>query len=172
MWYLNLEERFISRRILHQHWYTCPVALLVRRNPQHKSLLTVVSVTCVLTFNLLISAKRLPPRCEPLYATNASHRTQELFIYEYSLHWALLPTNSAQQNSLFVRPTFWLLKEASEHVYELLVPRLSRSWAVLLPSDTHAKPITSITADLLPFVTYLLTLPHNWIGDCCTSDLI
>jgi hypothetical protein len=30
---------------------------------------------------------------------------------------------------------------------------------VLLPSDTHRKPITSITAVLLPFVTYLLTLP-------------
>jgi hypothetical protein len=32
---------------------------------------------------------------------------------------------------------------------------------VLLPSDGHRKPITSITAVLLPFVTYLLTLPHN-----------
>jgi hypothetical protein len=35
---------------------------------------------------------------------------------------------------------------------------LSRSWTVLLPSDTHRKPITSITAVLLPFVTYLLNL--------------
>jgi hypothetical protein len=33
---------------------------------------------------------------------------------------------------------------------------------VLLPSDTHSRPVTSITAVLLPFVTYvyLLTLPH------------
>jgi hypothetical protein len=30
---------------------------------------------------------------------------------------------------------------------------------VLLPSDTHRKPITYITAALLAFVTYLLTLP-------------
>jgi hypothetical protein len=30
---------------------------------------------------------------------------------------------------------------------------------MLLPSDTHRKPITSITTVLLPFVTYLLTLP-------------
>jgi hypothetical protein len=29
---------------------------------------------------------------------------------------------------------------------------------VLLPSDTNRKPITSITAVLLPFVAYLLTL--------------
>jgi hypothetical protein len=40
-----------------------------------------------------------------------------------------------------------------------LLPRLSRSWTVLLPSDTYRKPITSITTVLLPFVTYLLTLP-------------
>jgi hypothetical protein len=31
-------------------------------------------------------------------------------------------------------------------------------WTVLLPSDTHIKPITFITAVLLPFVTYLLIL--------------
>jgi hypothetical protein len=37
-----------------------------------------------------------------------------------------------------------------------LLPSLSWSWTVLLPSDTH-KHITSITAVLLPFVTYLLT---------------
>jgi hypothetical protein len=32
---------------------------------------------------------------------------------------------------------------------------------VLLPSDKHRKPITSITAVLLPFVTYLLTITSN-----------
>jgi hypothetical protein len=32
------------------------------------------------------------------------------------------------------------------------------SWNELLPGDTHRKPVTSITAVLLPFVTYLLTL--------------
>jgi hypothetical protein len=37
---------------------------------------------------------------------------------------------------------------------------------VLLPSDTHRKPITSIRAVLHPFVTYLLTLPRQ------TSDLV
>jgi hypothetical protein len=40
------------------------------------------------------------------------------------------------------------------------LPGLSCSLAVLLPSDTHGKPITSITAFLLPLVTYLLTLPR------------
>jgi hypothetical protein len=36
---------------------------------------------------------------------------------------------------------------------------------VLLPSDTHRKPITSITAVLLPFVTHLLTLPRIWVTE-------
>jgi hypothetical protein len=34
-------------------------------------------------------------------------------------------------------------------------------WTVLLPTDTHRKPITSIPAVLLPFVAYLLTLPRK-----------
>jgi hypothetical protein len=33
---------------------------------------------------------------------------------------------------------------------------------VLLPSDIQRKPFTSFTAVLLPFVTYLLTLPRNY----------
>jgi hypothetical protein len=41
------------------------------------------------------------------------------------------------------------------------LPRLSWSWTLLLPSDTDRKYITSITAVLLPFVTYLLTLPRT-----------
>jgi hypothetical protein len=45
MWYSNLEKTFISRYILQQHWYTCPIALPVRRNPQRRSLLTAVSAT-------------------------------------------------------------------------------------------------------------------------------
>jgi hypothetical protein len=39
-------KKIISRHNLHQHLYTCPIALPVRRNPQHRSLLTVVSVIC------------------------------------------------------------------------------------------------------------------------------
>jgi hypothetical protein len=39
--------------------------------------------------------------------------------------------------------------------------------------DTHRKPITSITAVLLTFVTYLLTLPHmikERVGDLSGID--
>jgi hypothetical protein len=35
---------------------------------------------------------------------------------------------------------------------------------VLLPSDAQRKPITYVTVVLLPFVTYLLTLPLNIIS--------
>jgi hypothetical protein len=37
------KKTFISRHILHQHWYTCPNALPERRNLQLRNLLTVVS---------------------------------------------------------------------------------------------------------------------------------
>jgi hypothetical protein len=78
---------------LHQHWYTYPISLQVRRNPQHRSLLTVVSVTCAAPFQLL---GRQCNVCEPLYATDTSHSKQETFLYEYILHWVLLPTGEPQ----------------------------------------------------------------------------
>jgi hypothetical protein len=101
-----------------------------------------------------------------LHATNTSHRKQETFLYEYPLHWVILPTNNAQQNAALrydtpqPRSPFWLLNPASEHAHSRLLPTLSWSWTVVLPSDTHRKPNTSITAVLLPCVTYLLTLPR------------
>jgi hypothetical protein len=74
------------------------------------------------------------------------------------------PQKIAQQNAALRQYTpqawspLWLLKPASEQASARLLPRLSWSWTVLLPNDTHRKPITSITSVLLPFVTYLLTL--------------
>jgi hypothetical protein len=73
-------KTFISRHILHQHWYTFTIALPVRRNPQHRNLFDC----CLSHFRTSVStssssAKRLPVSCEPLYATNTSHRKQEIF---------------------------------------------------------------------------------------------
>jgi hypothetical protein len=48
------------------------------------------------------SAKSFPPSCEPLYAANTSHRKQETFLYEYPLHWVLLPTKTHNRTLLFV----------------------------------------------------------------------
>jgi hypothetical protein len=75
----------ISRHILHQHWYTCPTALPVRRNPQHRSFFTIFSATCAPPFHHLrlsnVLKKTSRPSREPLYATNSSHRKQEAFLY-------------------------------------------------------------------------------------------
>jgi hypothetical protein len=48
--------------------------------------------------------------------------------------------------------------KASEHAHARLLPKLSLRWTVLLPTETDRKFITAMTAVVLPFVTYLLTL--------------
>jgi hypothetical protein len=107
------------------------------------------------------SGKRLPASCEPLYATNTSHHKQEIFLYECPLHRVLLTTKDRTTElwSSVVHPQarwpFWLLKPASEHAHARLLPSLSWSWTVLVPSDT------SVRAVLLPYVTYLLPVPHT-----------
>jgi hypothetical protein len=102
---------------------------------------------------------------EPLYMTNTSHRKHKTFLYEYPLHRGPFTHISTQQNAAlqYLTPlaqlSFWPLKPAPKHVHERLLPRLSWRWTVLLPCDTHTKHVTYITVVLLPFVTYLLTLP-------------
>jgi hypothetical protein len=85
------------------------------------------------------------------------------------LHWVLLPTKNAQRNAALryhtpqARSPIRLMKPASPHAHAGLLHRLlwrSWSWTVLLPSDTIRKHITSMTTVLLPFVTYLMTLPR------------
>jgi hypothetical protein len=157
MWYSNLEKTFISWHVLHQHWYTCPIALPVRRNPQHRSLLTVVQPLPHLGFN-----KHFPP-----YTGNTSLWTS----------FALSPfAHKKYKRTLFfgqARLPCWLLQPSSEHAHARLLPGLSRSWTVLVPNDSHSKPITSITAVFLPFVTYLLTLPRieSCVGSRAAVDI-
>jgi hypothetical protein len=94
------KKKFIYRHILHQNWYTRPISLLTRRNPQHISPLTCLS-------DFRISVERISrPSCEPLYATNTSQCTHETFLYEYSLHWVLLPTKKMHNRTLFFGITF------------------------------------------------------------------
>jgi hypothetical protein len=99
------KKALISRNILHQHWYTCPIALPVRRNSQHMSLLTVMPANSAPPFQHLrllnVRERILQTRCEPLYATNTSHRKLEIFLDEYPLHWVLLLTKNAHQNPIF-----------------------------------------------------------------------
>jgi hypothetical protein len=113
------------------------------------------------TFATMVAISR--PSCEPLYATNTSHHKQETFLYKYSLHWVLLPTRNVQQYAALrqytpqARSSVSLLKPISQTAHACLLPELSCSCIMLLPCDTHRRPITSITVVLLPFVTYLLT---------------
>jgi hypothetical protein len=94
------------------------------------------------------------------------------------LSFALSPFahKNAQQNAdlRYYTPQIWspflLLKPASERMHARLLPRLSCSWTVLLPSDTHRKLITSITPALLPFVTCLQTLPRTTFGSVSYSN--
>jgi hypothetical protein len=115
-------------------------------------------------FNLFVISETFVNKVEPHYATNTSQIKQETFIYEYPLHWVPLPIKNKHNRMLLLRSThlkaFWLLKPASEHAHARLLTVMSWSWTVLLPGDTHRKPITSITAVLLSFATYLLTLPR------------
>jgi hypothetical protein len=159
------KRTFISRHILHQHWDTCPIVSPVCWNPQHRSLLTVVSA---------ISTPLFQPLCRQW---NVYHPVVNRFTWQTLptinrkhlwISFALSPfahkKHTIERCSSVVHPQawlpVWLLKPASEHVHVHLLPRLSWSWTVLLPSDTHRKPMTSITAVLLPAVTYLLTLPR------------
>jgi hypothetical protein len=86
--------------------------------------------------------------------TNTSHHKQETFFYEYPLRWVLWPTkkritercSSVVYSSSMV--AILTTEPAPEHAHVL--PRLSWSWTVLLPSDilVHRKSITSTTAVL------------------------
>jgi hypothetical protein len=97
---------------------------------------------------------------QTLPTVNSKHLFMNIFLC-----WVLLPTQKHTTGRCCYTPEalspFLLLKPVSEYVHSRLVPRLSWSWTVLLPSDTHIKPITTITAVLLPFLTYLLTLPRT-----------
>jgi hypothetical protein len=57
-----------------------------------KSFGCCLSHFCTSFSNSSSSAKHLPPSYEPLYVTNISHHTQEIFLSVYPLHWVLLPT--------------------------------------------------------------------------------
>jgi hypothetical protein len=165
MWYLNLENIFISRHILHQHWYTCPIALPGRRNPQRRSLLTVVSATSAPLFQLLRHQRNV---CHPvvnrftlqiLPAVNRKHFFMNILCTE-----SFCEQKSQKRTLQFVSR----FPKYGRH-FDYCNPPLNMhmrvcylgchlSWTVLLPSDTQRKPITSITALSVPLMIYLLTL--------------
>jgi hypothetical protein len=156
VWYSNLKKQLLLDIFsTNQHWCTRPIALPVRRNLQHKILLSGVSATSA-------------PQFQPLrHQRNVSHTAVNRFRWKTLCIEPFCPQQNAQQNAAIRQPTpqprspLWLLKPASEHAHARLLPSLSWSWTVLLPSDTHRKTITSIAAVLLPRLTCLLTLPRT-----------
>jgi hypothetical protein len=161
MWYLKLQKTFISRHVLHQHWYTCPIVLTVRRNPQHRSLLTVVSATCVPLFQRHRQRNVCHPVLNSFIATNTSHRKQKKFLYEYPLHGVLLLTRkrTARRCSSVIYSSSTVAILSTE----------TSLWTCTCASATYTgmkvdSAVTSITAVLLPFVTYLPTLSYNLYG--------
>jgi hypothetical protein len=142
MWYSNLERKtFISRHILHQHRYNCPIALTVRRNPQHRSLLTVLSH--FRTWSGIICDFRTSFRefLDPVVnsftrqtfpTVNRKHFFMNILLIESFFH-----KKEAQRN-VFLRqytPREWspicTLKPASEHAHARLLPTLPQRfmWA-------------------------------------------
>jgi hypothetical protein len=105
----NWKKHFISRHVLHQHGYTCLIALPGRQSPQHRSVLTVVSVTSAPPFQPLRHQRNV---CHTVvnrftWQIHTSHRKQETFLYEYRLHWVLLPTQKKTHNrTLLFSSTF------------------------------------------------------------------
>jgi hypothetical protein len=87
MWYSNLKKN-ISLYILHQHCCTCPIALPVRRNPQYKCLLTVVSATSAPPFRPLRHQRNFSHpavnsfRRQTLFTVNRNHFLTNILCIE------------------------------------------------------------------------------------------
>jgi hypothetical protein len=83
------------------------ITLPVRRNPQHRSLLTVVSATSATGRASSVTFERpwenFSTSCVPLYVTNTSHHKHVTFLHEYPLHWVLLATKTHTRTLLFAR---------------------------------------------------------------------
>jgi hypothetical protein len=139
--------------------YTCPIALPVRRNPKHWRLL-IVSATSAPPFQPLRHQRKV---CHPvlnrftrhtLPTVNRKYFFMNILCIEFFCSQRTIERCSSAVHSsstvafLATETSLWRCACASA------------TWTVLLPSDTHRNPITSITAVLLPIVACLLTLPR------------
>jgi hypothetical protein len=165
MWYSNLDEKYLFLDIFCTNIDMLVPSLYQCVEPRSIEVFWLLSQLlphlrfCLFVFSEMFAIHLWTSlREKKLLTVNRKH-----FFYEYPLHWVLCPLKTHNRTLLFGNTPqawspFWLLKPASEHAHRL--PRLSWSWTMLLPSDTHRNPITSITAVLLSFLTYLLTLPR------------
>jgi hypothetical protein len=79
---------------------------------------------------------------QTLPTVNRKHFFMNVFALSYFAHKKCCFSVGCSSSMVAILTT----KPASEHAHARLLPRLSWNWTVLLPSDTHRKPITFITA--------------------------
>jgi hypothetical protein len=91
------------------------------------------------------SAKRLPSSCELLYATDTSNSKQGPFLYEYSLHWVLLP----------------ITKRALERCFSVFTPQTRSPFSLLKPASEYGRYLDDHEAGLCRcLVIYIQNLLH------------
>jgi hypothetical protein len=163
MRYSNQGETFISRHILHQHWYTCPIALPVLRNPQHRSLLVVVSATSTPPFQSLCHQRNV---CHP--AVNRFMRQTLPSVNRKNFFMSILCIQSfCSQKRTHTRTLLFistLLKHGRHFDYwnQPLIMRMHVCYLDSHETGLFCYLVIHIWNLLLLFVTVLLTLPRRF----------
>jgi hypothetical protein len=150
MWYSNL---------IHKHWYACPIALPARREPEHRSLLTVVTSTSVPLFQPLRHQRNIYHPAvnrftlQTLPTINRKHFFMNILCIE-----SFCQQKAHNGTLLFVSTS---LKHGRHFEYwnqplnmRMCIHYLNCHEAGLCCYLVIHKPITSITAVLLSYVTY------------------
>jgi hypothetical protein len=161
------KKTFISRHILHQHWYICPTNSPVRRNPQHRSFWLLSQPLPHLRSNLFLISEKSDTFLDPVvnhftWQTLPTVNRKRFFMNTLCIESFCPQKKTHNRNCssvvysstvaiLTTETRFWTCVCASD--------RLQWSWTVLLPSDIHR----AHAAVLLPFLTYLLTLPRRYV---------
>jgi hypothetical protein len=156
MWYSNLEKKNLlldisSTKLIHlSHRFT-----RVSKPAAMKSSELLSQPLPHLRFNLFIISETFAARLNRFTRQILPTINRKPFFMNILCIESFWPQKNSQQNAALryytqARSPFWILKAASEYAHAHLLPRLSWSRTVLLPSDTNIKPITSITTVLLP----------------------
>jgi hypothetical protein len=94
------KKKYVIRHILQQHWYAYPIVLSLRRNPQHRSLLNVVSAISAPPFQSLRHQRNI---CHPVVnrftqQTLPIVNRKHLFLNILNIE-SFCPQKNAQQNA-------------------------------------------------------------------------
>jgi hypothetical protein len=148
------------------------MALPERRNPQHRNLFTVVSATSAPPFQPLRHERNVypvsRPSCETLYATNTCNRKHNIFLYDYPLHWVVLPTKTYNRTLLFCSIhikhgrhfNHWNQPlNMSMRVCYLDCQEAGLCCYLVIHKENLLRPLQLFYFHFWPI---LLTLPHNW----------